>query len=773
MFSTPTLRRRIARRPLLLTLALTVAGAFAQTGARVIDLDFSGLLQATVVLFERPNRPGEYLIAEEEIPDGLLIDGALDAIPRFSEAGCYRCIPVAALGGVQFNERNATGLLQVFPKLLPPQTLRLHSNGIAQQVQRHSGLLMNWGIRGARQDINETGFSDTRRAADAGIIASLGPAGVLRSDGVWLEDIGWRRGNTALEFYSIKNRFQFTAGDTVSASGPLSSGLRLGGFSLRRRFDTQPGRIFTPAYDLSTVSSLPGVAELYIDGERRRRQNVNAGKVTFEDIQGDSGSNVTLRFIDELGAVQEVSASLLGLSRMIRQGEWDYGFTAGTLRQGENDYADAGAAMDIRYGLTNWLNVEIFAEGVENQYNGALGITLALPIATIDVSGSKNHYPQGAETPLLFEEGQAYTWSITNTAVSRFSQFTYGYEGRKSHNFRRLLQDSTLTDFQRAYVGAYVGRFGLSVATSRIDEVNTYSGSLSTRLGQFVISAGASHVERGGSAGFLGLSWAPGGNSLLRQTSLAYGHSETLDSAALSASFVSEEQRAAASMRAERVRTITKPHKSENFGDARVAKQWQAISAAYNYRDDGDLRSQNIRAEGGIAFTGASPKLVSRINPNDGYLEVHSAVPGVTIEYAGHSHKTDGKGRAALITRGFAPTRYQVDGDSIPEGYSYSIDLKTTAVVPGTRGLSQIEFSAPGFLLTIKGATAGQNLIWNGKTYTIFNIGAYIDNAKVGANQLTWDGETRTVNLPPIGSDIPELEFNPRTGVLSPYGTAQ
>lgn len=764
----PSTWQRNVRRSALLAIAAASAYLNAQTGLRVIDLDFSGLKQTTVVLFERPNRPGEYLIAEEDIPEGVVIPAALAELPRFSEAGCNKCIPVAVLGGIQFNERDASGLLQLHPKLLPAQALTLQRPNIAQSVQRRPGFMMNWGLRAARQDANEGNLSETRHAADAEIIASLGPAGVLRTDGVWLENFGWRRGSSSLEFYSIENRFQVVLGDTISASGPLSSGLRLGGIAIRRRFDTQPGRIFTPAYDLSTVSSLPGVAELYIDGERRRRQNVNAGKVSFEDIQGNNGSNVTLRFIDELGAVQEVSTRLLGLTRMIGRGEWDYGFTAGAQRQSENDYAEPGAALDLRYGVTNWLNMEVFAEGVENQYNSALGLTLALPFAIIDISGSRNYYPQDVDEPQPYEQGEAYTWSITNTAASQFSQFTYGYEGRQSHNFRRLLQADPLEDFQRAFIGTYIGRFGLTAAANRIDDVNTYSGSMSTRLGQFVLSAGASHVESGGSAGFISISWTPGGDRLLRQTSLSYGQSETLDSTALSASFVSAEQRAIADFRAEKVQAIEKPRQSESFGQARIAKHWRPIAASYNYRDDGDLRSQNIRAEGGIAFAGAAPKFVQRINPNDGYLVVDSPLPGVKIDYGGYTHTSDGNGRVALVSRGFSPTRYQVDLNSLPEGYSLSKDLKSTAVVPGTRGVSELEMAAPGFLLTIAESDAGQNLIWNGKVYPIFGIGAYIENASVGTNLLTWQGETFKVEMPPIGSDIPEFEFNPRTGKLLP-----
>lgn len=764
------LRRYSAIGGLLLCLLVASNGLRAQSGLRIIELDFSGAARATVVLFERQNRPGEYLIAESDIPPGILVEGALSELPRVSEAGCNACIPVAALGGIQFNERNATGNLQLFPRLLAPQTFRLGSGARRGEVQRRPGLMLNWGLRAAQRDFDESGERFNNEAADAEVIASLGPAGVLRSDGAWIDGAGWRRGSTALDFFSVEHRFQFSVGDTVSASGPLSSGLRLGGLSLRRRFDAQSGRIFTPAYDLSTVSSLPGVAELYIDGERRRRQRVNAGEVTFEDIQGNNGSNVTLRFIDEIGAVQEVSTQLLGITRMIGQGEWDYNFTAGALRQGENDYADPGAAGNIRFGVTNWLNLEVFAEGVENQYNSAAGLVLALPFATIDITGSRNHYPQDVDDPLPFEEGEAYTWSITNTAASRFARIRFGYEGRASHNFRRLRQSELLQDFQRAFVGSYFGRFGFTLAANRVDDINTYSASASTRLGQFVLSASVSAVERGGEAGSITLSWSPRGDRLLRQTSASLGRSDTLDSAGVSASFVSAEQRAIADFRAEQVQTRDEPRQRETFGQARISKRWRPVSASYSFREDDTARSQNIRAEGGIAFTGLAPKLVERINSNDGYMVVQSALPGVRIDYGGYNIGTDKKGRAALVTRGFSPTRYQVDLGSLPDGYSFSRNIESVAVVPGGRAVSELSFSAPGFLLTVKGASDGDLVEWNGKAYPVFGVGAYIDESRLGTNELTWAGKHYTVTLPAIGSDIPEFQFDPATGKLTKRG---
>ena len=515
------------------------------------------------------------------------------------------------------------------------------------------------------------------------------------------------------------------------------------------------------------MSSLPGVAELYIDGERRRRQRVNAGEVTFEDIQGNYGANVTLRFVDELGAVQEVSTQLLGLNRMIRQGEWDYAFTGGALRQAENDYADPGAAFSVRYGVSNWLNTEIFAEGIENQYNSAIGITLALPVAVIDLSGSRNHYPQDRENALPFIEGEAYTWSISNTAVSRRSIFSYGYEGRKSHNYRRLGQTELLEDFQRAYLGTSVGRFGVSASVSRVDQVNTYGLSAATRLGRFVLSAGGSKVEQGGSAGFIGISWSPAYDSMLRQTSLRYGHSETLESASVAATLIDTERRALANFQAEKVQTIAKPRQSESFGQALLNKQWRAADASYNYRDDGGLRTQSLNLAGGVVFSDIRPHFVQRINSNDGYLVVETGIPDVVVDHGGYSHRTNSQGKTALVTRGFSPTRFQVDLSSVPEGYSYGHDLKTKAVVPGTRGISRIDLAAPGFLLMVKGARDGEVVRWNDEPFPVFSIGAYIEDAHIGANQLTWRGKRYTVNLPRIGSDIPEFEFNPATGQLT------
>lgn len=744
---------------------LAVNGPLHAQGAgfQVLELNFSGLAQRTVVLFERPGAPEQLLIPASELPVDQLRDNALAQVPRQPLPACPDCIPIDALGAFTVDLDTSSGQLRFDPALLPQRSLRLGRSTTAPRPQNRPGLLLDWGLRGASRRA-EGGDRVNTGSGDVEAIAGLGPLGVLRNSGVYIDDVGWIRGSSALSFYSIPLRTQLTLGDGVLNTGSLGSARRYAGINIRRRFDTQPDRVFTPAYNLSTVSSLPGTIDLFIDGERRRRQRVDAGTATFEDIRGSNGSNVTVRFTDELGTIQEVSTTLLGISSMLRAGALDYDLGFGAQRIGENTYGDPAGGVSMRLGVTNWLTMAVFGEGVENQYNVGGGLTLALPFAIIRADGARNIYPEDVDEPIDREEGIAATWSINNRGLRSLGGFNFGYAGRYVDNYRRLGTDDAPGEFQRLFAGWRYRRFAFSTSASRIDDQDAVSGSVSVGLASFALSVGGTAIRDGDATVFAALTWIPRSVPTLSAVSVSRAQNDVFASNGLAATFVDTQRRTTAQFSASRVEDTSGQQDPQVFGRARVGTRWRPVAASYDYRREPDIDQHSLRVQGGLGFAGLRPHPVPPLGPEDGYLVVETGVPGARVQYGGFNVPTDGRGRAVITPRGFFPAAFSIDPQSLPAGYAVQNSVQGVAVVPGGRGRAEIDLQAPGLLLTIRGGTAGETVIWNGEAHTLYDIGAYIEQSRAGVNQLEWRGTEYQIELPRIGTDIPEFEFDPGTG---------
>ncbi|MGB1458526.1 hypothetical protein, partial [Spongiibacter marinus] len=756
--------RRVRSVFTYLVLAMLAALPAESGSLRVVDMDFSGMVRATVVLFESEALPGDFLMAEADLPKRLLDDEALSSLPRQSASGCEQCLRLSSLGDVRFNERTASAQLLVHPRLLPEASLSMAPSARRFRPQNNYGLQINWGLRGA-----EKKAADQRTltgAADLGLVASLGGGAVLRHDAAWLEDRGWLRGSSSLEYVVIEHRLEVVLGDAVTASGPLSSAQRFAGLSLRRRFDTQPGQVITPAYDLATVSRLPGVAELFIDGERTRRENVAAGRVRFEDIRGDNGSNVTLRFTDELGVVQEVSARLLGTTQMLGRGQLDFDLGAGLLREDSNRYEGRVGAAGVRFGLLNWLNVEGLVEAVDEQLNAGLGVMLATPVAQIELSASQNYYPDDL-APSVDDrgEGRAYTWSVSNSAAMRSPAVVFGYSGRYVEGFRRLGSDEAVASFQRFFAATRLGNNSLGGSLTRVDGRHSGALRLSRSIGGWGLSLGASAVEGEQPLYFASLAWSPRRSGTLRSLQYGYANGVEVDTHSAEANFYAEDQRFSANLRHQSVFSELGRLPASERNELELAKRWRTVNAGVQYRSIGKTATSSARVSGGLALTsGGAVKTLPPFTSQAGYLEVTTGLAGVSVDYGEGGVTADDNGTVVIPAQGFRPTNFAIDLDSLPDGYTTSHQRSDTVVVPGTRGIVEVVVAAPGFLLRIDGAKSGDTVNWNGRDYPVFGVGSYIENGHAGVNELVWQGKEHRVTLPRIGNDIPEFVFDAATG---------
>lgn len=246
--------------------------------------------------------------------------------------------------------------------------------------------------------------------------------GAIRLDSRWVMD----------EPQSMR---RLEIGDAVSRSGLGGRPLRFGGVSWGREFTTQPGFVTLPQPSLSGSSALPSVLEVYVNGQRRHREEVEAGPFVVTDIPMLTGDGqVELLVRDMLGREQLVSASYFTGSRQLRTGLTDYHLAAGWLRENyglrSNDYAEAFGSGLYRYGVSDYLTLEGRATVADNNHSvGAVALTAGVPrLGNVDLAL--------AHSRVKSEEGHSVLVSYQRSSRGRIS---VGLRGQYfSQSFREV-----------------------------------------------------------------------------------------------------------------------------------------------------------------------------------------------------------------------------------------------------------------------------------------------------------------------------------------------
>ena len=193
---------------------------------------------------------------------------------------------------------------------------------------------------------------------------------------------------------------------------------------------------------------------------------------------------------------------------------------------------------------------------------------------------------------------------------------------------------------------------------------------------------------------------------------------------------------------------------------ASVSHRGDFAELNYDYRDViGETAFHRARVSGGVVMAGWLPKLVRPIYENSGYLEIDTDINGVQIDHPAPATSRFNE-RAAIEVQAFTPQAISINRSSLPDGYSAGPSPNNIQVMPGARAKVKIDISAPGFLLHIKDLPAGAAIQWNGREQIHYSIGAYIENAQVGANVLTIDGKDYKVDVPILGIDAPDYYFD-------------
>ena len=187
---------------------------------------------------------------------------------------------------------------------------------------------------------------------------------------------GWVRltTNYVLDDPDVMRRYE--VGDVITTPGPWGGWLRMGGIQIATNFRTRPYLNIYPSLSMGGDAGSPSVVDLYVNGQLRRRENVESGVFSIEDIPIINGDGqVQMVVTDLLGRQQIFTQEYYASNTLLSRGLQEYSYTLGALREyygfESNNYGDAAFIGMHRYGVSNALTLGGHFEASENVLLGA------------------------------------------------------------------------------------------------------------------------------------------------------------------------------------------------------------------------------------------------------------------------------------------------------------------------------------------------------------------------------------------------------------------
>lgn|GEM_PF-2551772 len=734
-----------------------VASKLNAADFRVLEISFSDIEYKTLAVYE--SELGGLYIEALDIPDNLLKPDVLSMLPRFSDAFCNSCIAVSDLGFLREEGRTASATLTVFPQLLLPQALDLKKSANLLDFQSRPSLFLNYELLGTYDSESK----EKRGAADLQLGLGMGSFGTLYHSEFYEEGGRRTRGETFLRHINVSGLSEIRLGDVVARSGALGSAARLIGIQGQRNFGIDPNVVATPVYAFNAVNAQPTVVDLYIDGQRQRRQEVQAGEFTLEGVQGNHGSEVTLVLEDTLGRKRVVRSTLLGTYNQLGKGKVDYSYSIGLLRQAENEYENLAGSADFGYGLRNNLTLKLHAETTREASAGSVGLIWSTRPLVFEFYGAQSSGKSN---------GYAFRYGLTSAPGRVWRRLKFGINGQTAKGYERVVGGES-GEFQRAFLAARFGRFSTGITHERSVEASTKevdvstSVSLSARLGAswgVVIGARRFNNIQEDDLWFAGISWAPR-NRNYRASAGAFGN-RVNEGGNVELAAGLPFANSAFNLSYDQVRNVETGQRTET-GELRLYSRFDDLALDYRLDDTAarDLHSLSLR--GGLALAAWRPYFTPYLNDNAGYMQVETGLSGVQLRRGQYVTRSDFRGVGVVPTQGYRPQSVIVERGSLPPGYSIQPVSSGERVLPGARGKIAVPINPPGFLLHIKGLSAPTEIYWNGKALPYFDIGAYVENAIIGNNELVLAGKKWIIPIAEISIDVPDYYFDPARGKLS------
>ncbi|WCM92953.1 fimbria/pilus outer membrane usher protein [Acidovorax sp. NCPPB 2350] len=275
-------------------------------------------------------------------------------------------VAVDALAGVTVAYDSLAQRLRIDmpPEWLPGQTLRTDPrDGVG--LSRGSGLLLNYELYAtqARGQTVASLWSEQRYFGDHGVISNMG---IFRRAGSGTSN-GYLRYETAWTDIDPVATTAWGAGDVITGALGWSTPVRLGGVQWSRNFAARPDLVTYPMPEFAGQAAVPSAVDVFVNGFRAGRHNVQPGPFTLGELPAVSGAGTaSVITTDALGRQVVTSVPFYVSSELLRPGLTDYSLSLGALRRGYGlrnfAYGRPIAAGVYRRGMTDAVTLETQAQ---------------------------------------------------------------------------------------------------------------------------------------------------------------------------------------------------------------------------------------------------------------------------------------------------------------------------------------------------------------------------------------------------------------------------
>lgn len=169
-------------------------------------------------------------------------------------------------------------------------------------------------------------------------------------------DTAWRQDDP-------KRLATLIVGDSFQRTSTWGRSIRFGGVSFGTNFALQPGLITAPVEAVSGLSSLPSVADVYVNQQLAGSQPLQPGPFSLDDVPLINGAGeISVVVRDLLGREQIISKPFYNSQKLLRKGMLDYAVEVGLARNNYGltsaDYGPVTASVLYRYGVSDKTTAE-------------------------------------------------------------------------------------------------------------------------------------------------------------------------------------------------------------------------------------------------------------------------------------------------------------------------------------------------------------------------------------------------------------------------------
>jgi outer membrane usher protein len=342
----PARLKRVVALFFLCGLAARVVAAPGEPSILIVDLYLNGQPKGESFVLQDAN--GEFLVSEDVLRDWQIVHPWPSAVMHRST----RYVPLAEFIGssTEFRARTLELSVSMPAALMPIRTVDLERDRARPRIEDTGAYLdydFNWvNHNGTGQETLYGLFRPVVFGAFGNVAANMTYRDY--SSGNIYGDVENGSGLSVLELTYTRDDPErmrsLRIGDVVTSTSAHGRAVRMGGIQLATNFDTRPTFIRYPLPSFYGETAVPSALDVYINGQLRRSEQVQAGRYVLEDIPAINGAG-QLQIVtrDALGRQQVFAQDFYLATDLLREGLSEYSLNIGALRE---DFA----LDNFRYG---------------------------------------------------------------------------------------------------------------------------------------------------------------------------------------------------------------------------------------------------------------------------------------------------------------------------------------------------------------------------------------------------------------------------------------